>query len=138
LYLSLWRASHAVIKADTHSITQAGFRSRTDFAVLEVLLHKGPLTVNAIGSKVLLTSGSITTAVQRLETQGWIRRSPDPADRRKVVVDLTAEGRERIQAAFPGHAQRLEEAFSPLTPDEKEDFIRILRKLKDHHQESSL
>ncbi|MGB0744663.1 MAG: MarR family transcriptional regulator, partial [Opitutales bacterium] len=60
LFLLLWKASHAVMRYDEHSIRDAGFNSLSDFAVLEVLLHKGSLPVNTIGEKVLLTSGSIT------------------------------------------------------------------------------
>ena len=137
LYLALWRASHAVIKADDASIAKAGFRSRSDFAVLEVLLHKGPLPVNVIGERVLLTSGSITTAVQRLEKQGLVNRMPDPKDRRKVRIALTADGRSRIETAFAEHAERLEAAFSPLSPSEKETFISLLRKLRKHTPEKS-
>ena len=133
LYLSLWKTSHAIMKADDASIAKAGFRSRSDFAVLEVLLHKGPLTVNTIGKKVLLTSGSITTAIQRLEKQGWVQRSRDSGDRRKVTIELTDVGRERITSSFAEHAARLEEAFAPLSPAEKKEFSTLLKKLR-HHQ----
>src|SRR5262249_16058596 len=54
----------------------------SDFAVLEALLHKGPLPVNEIGRKVLLTSGSITVAIDRLETKGLVERRSSSADRR--------------------------------------------------------
>jgi MarR family 2-MHQ and catechol resistance regulon transcriptional repressor len=130
LFLALWRTSHKIRQADEASIQQAGFRSRSDFAVLEVLLHKGPLPVNTIGKKVLLTSGSITTAVQRLEKQGWVRRSADPGDARKVVIELTPEGRNRIEEAFSLHAKRLEDCFAPLNPKEKKTFIALMKKLR--------
>jgi len=137
LYLSLWKTSHAIMKADEISIVRVGFDSRTDFAVLEVLLHKGPLPVNTIGRKVLLTSGSITTAVQRLEKRGWVRRTPDSSDRRIVRVELTDPGRERIETAFAEHAERLEEAFSPLSSAEKDTFLKLMRKLRTHQQKPS-
>lgn len=130
LFLSLWRASHAVMKADETSIAEAGFRSRSDFAVLEVLLHKGPQPVNTIGRRVLLTSGSITTAVQRLEKQGFVRREPDPGDGRRVQVVLTAAGRCRIESAFSEHAARLERVFAPLSREEKTSMLHLLRKLR--------
>ncbi len=135
LYLALWRTSHAVMKADDASIAAAGFRSRTDFAVLEILLHKGPLTVNDIGKRVLLTSGSITTAVQRVESRGWVTRTPDPSDRRKVTISLTPAGRERIETAFAAHAERLDDLFSPLTDEEKGAFWQTLKKLRQHQEE---
>ena len=54
----------------------------SDFAVLEALLHNGPLPVNESGKEVLLTSGSITVAVDRLETKGLVERRASGADRR--------------------------------------------------------
>ena len=134
LYLALWRTSHAINQADEASIGQAGFGSRSDFAVLEVLLHKGPLPVNTIGKKVLLTSGSITTAVQRLEAKGWVQRAPDPEDGRKVVIELTTEGRSTIETAFSAHAERLEDFFSPLSEQEKRTFIDLMKKLRTHQE----
>jgi len=61
----------------------------SDFAVLEALLHKGPLPVNEIGKKVLLTSGSITVAVDRLETKGLVERRAHGTDRQARMVHLT-------------------------------------------------
>ena len=78
LFLLFWKASHAVMAYDQESIQRSGFSSLSDFAVLEVLLHKGAQPVNAIGEKVMLTSGSITTAVQRLEKRGLVRRGAQP------------------------------------------------------------
>lgn len=134
LFLALWRTSHGILQADEASIHAAGFGSRSDFAVLEVLLHKGPLPVNTIGKKVLLTSGSITTAVQRLERQGCVQRSPDPEDGRKVVIELTPEGRSRIEKAFLEHAERLEDCFAPLSNEEKNTFITLMKKIRTHQE----
>src|SRR5258708_40212975 len=64
----------------------------SDFAVLEALLHKGPLPVNEIGKKILLTSGSITVAIDRLETKGLVQRRASGTDRRGRIVHLTKEG----------------------------------------------
>lgn len=135
LYVSLWKTSHEVMKADNASILKAGFKTRSDFAVLEVLLHKGPLPVNTIGKKVLLTSGSITTAIQRLEKQGLVQRAPSPDDRRKVQIELTKEGRKRISSAFAEHAERLEEVFSPLSSEEKTTLLRLFKKLRASNQQ---
>ena len=70
------------------------------FAVLEILLHKGPLPVNVIGKKVLLTSGSITPAIDRLESRKLVRRASDPKDRRSRIVALTRAGRHLSEKAF--------------------------------------
>jgi len=114
---------------DRASIAESGFRSLSDFAVLELLLHKGPSPVNVIGEKVLLTSGSITTAVQRLEKQGYVRRERDTDDARVVRVHLTDEGRARIQAGFAEHAANLDRLFASFSDEERESFARLVRKL---------
>ena len=71
--LVLWKAAKAVEKVDRESIDRTGL-GLSDFTILEALLHKGPLTINQIGQKVLLTSGSMTAAVNRLERKGLVQR----------------------------------------------------------------
>ena len=129
LFLLLWKASHAVMAYEHASIQRAGFSSLSDFAVLEVLLHKGAHPVNAIGEKVLLTSGSITTAVQRLEARGLVQRERSTTDARVMLIDLTTEGRELIQASFREHSSDLDHLFEHLEPSERADFADLLRKV---------
>src|ERR1043165_5473503 len=87
LWLVLWKAMRAVEAHARKSIASQPICG-SDFAALEVLLHKGPLPVNAIGRRVLLTSGSITAAVDRLEVQGLVERRAHASDRRARVVHL--------------------------------------------------
>ena len=132
LFLLLWKATHAVMRYDKGSISRVGFRSLTDFAVLEVLLHKGSLPVNTIGKKVLLTSGSITTAVQRLEKKGLVSRERSVEDARVVLVHLTCEGRKRIEAAFLAHAVNLDRLFDLFNDAERRQFTDLIGKLGRH------
>jgi len=98
--------------------------------VLEALLHKGPLPVNEIGRKVLLTSGSITVAVDRLETKGLVERRSSSADRRARIVHLTKEGRRLITRAYAEHAADMERlASASLTRAERATLIRLLKKI---------
>jgi MarR family transcriptional regulator, 2-MHQ and catechol-resistance regulon repressor len=101
----------------------------SDFAALEVLLHKGPLPVNEIGRLVRLTSGSMTTAVDRLEKKGMVERQNDPADRRARVVHLTDAGKKLIECAFADHERAMEKAASGLTPEERTRLASLLKKL---------
>jgi len=101
----------------------------SDFAILEVLLHKGPQKVNEIGRRIDLTSGSITTAVDRLEAQGLVARAHDAADRRSRIVCLTPKGRSRIEDVFAHHAAALEAAARGLTRAERATLISLLKKL---------
>jgi len=129
LFLLFWKASRAVMRFDQASIERSGFTSLSDFAVMEVLLHKGSLPVNVIGEKVLLTSGSITTAVQRLEQKGLVRRERSVEDARVVRVHLTDSGRERIKRAFDGHAAELDRLFEVLDPPQRVAFADLMRKI---------
>jgi len=102
----------------------------SDFAVLEALLHKGPLPVNEIGKKVLLTSGSITVAVDRLETKGLVERRAHGTDRRARIVHLTKEGRKVITRAYADHAADMERlASDSLTKKERKTLIHLLKKI---------
>src|SRR3954465_2277834 len=102
LWLVLWKAYEAVRRHAVRHIRSLGL-GFSDFAVLEVLLHKGPTPVNTIGQRVFLTSGSITAAVDRLEQKGLVERCGHPSDRRARVVHLTDAGRALIEPAFAEH-----------------------------------
>jgi len=98
--------------------------------VLEALLHKGPLPINEIGKKVLLTSGSITVAVDRLETKGLVERRAHGTDRRAKIVHLTKEGRKVITRVYANHAADMERlASASLTRAERKTLIRLLKKI---------
>jgi MarR family transcriptional regulator, 2-MHQ and catechol-resistance regulon repressor len=136
LWLVLWKAQKALERHATRNIETAGI-CRSDFGVLEALLHKGPLPVNALGAKVLLTSGSITTAVDRLEGRELVERRGDAADRRARIVHLTAAGRNLIRKLFAKHEEAMEKAASGLAPEERVAMIGLLRKLGRGAEEMS-
>jgi len=128
VWLVLFKAARAVERNAAGSISGLGI-GLSDFAVLEVLLHKGPQPVNRIGRKVLLSSGSITAAVDRLEARRLVQRSIDPEDLRARIVQLTASGRKLIEQAFTKHVLDMEETMVVLRPREREDLVRLLKKL---------
>ena len=128
LWLVMWKAARAVEACAVKSIASVEMCG-SDFAVLEALLHKGALPINVIGRKVLLTSGSITTAIDRLEKKGLVERRDDPADRRARIVHLTREGRKLIKKAFDDHAADMERIASALKRDERATLVRLLKKI---------
>lgn len=128
VWLVLWKATHAVEQNAQASVAQLEL-GLTDFAVLEALLHKGPQPVNTIGKRVLLTSGSITTAIDRLESKGLVHRRSHAEDRRTRVVHLTEEGRRVIECAFELHAKDMEETMGVLDAGERIELVRLLKKL---------
>ncbi len=128
VWLVLSRANRAVEVRALQSIDGTGLCA-SDFGLLEALLHKGPLPVSVLGRKLLLTTGSITTAVDRLARRGLVRRKDHPQDRRVRLVELTPQGRELIEPAFVRHAADLEEVVSVLTPEERATLSALLRRL---------
>ncbi len=129
VFLVLWKAARAVEAYAQKSVSELEMCG-SDFAVLEALLHKGPLPVNEIGRKVLLTSGSITVAVDRLETKGLVERRASSTDRRTRIVHLTKDGRSLITRAYAEHAAELERlASASLTKAERVTLIRLLKKI---------
>ncbi len=128
VWLVLWKAARAIEQNAIRSVSALGL-GRSDFAVLEVLLHKGPQPVNVIGRKVLLTSGSITAAVDRLESRKLVRRTADPKDRRGRIVELTEKGCRLIERAFQQHAMDMEETMAVLRSGERVELVRLLKKV---------
>lgn len=128
VWLILWKAARAVEQNATSSVARLAL-GLSDFAVLEMLLHKGPQVVNAIGRKILLTSGSITTAINRLEARKLVRRRRHPEDRRARLVELTEKGRSLIECAFRQHAGDMEETVAVLTAGERTELVGLLKKL---------
>ncbi len=131
LWLVLWKAYSALRGHANQSIASLEL-NWSDFAVLEVLLHKGPLPVNTIGPKVMLTSGSISVAVDRLVRRGLVSRKNDAADRRARVVHLSAKGKTLIECAFAQHAAAMERATEGLRKPERIQAIALLKKLGQH------
>jgi MarR family transcriptional regulator, 2-MHQ and catechol-resistance regulon repressor len=103
--------------------------SLTDFGILETLLNKGPQPVNTIGQRIHLTSGAVTTAVDRLEARGLVVRRSDPNDRRARIVTLTSAGTKRIEAIFGPHKEAMDRLADCLTKRERATLIGLIKKL---------
>lgn len=128
VWLVLWKAAQAVEAYAKGSIADLELCG-SDFAVLEALLHRGPLLVNQIGRKVLLTSGSITSAIDRLEAKGLVERRAADDDRRARVVHLTPSGKKLITRVYAGHATDMERLASELSATERRTLINLLKKI---------
>jgi len=123
-WLVMIKAMQAMTRYASAGLEKSGLGD-SDFRVLEVLLHKGPLPVNVIGPKVNLTPGSISVAVDRLFAKGLVSRAESPKDRRVRVVALTSRGKGVITPVYRAHVAAIEKAFAALSNDE-------LRQLETH------
>jgi MarR family 2-MHQ and catechol resistance regulon transcriptional repressor len=128
LWLVLMKAHRALERLATRSIelSEVGL---SDFGVMEMLLHKGPQPVNEIGRRIELTSGAITTAVDRIESRGLVTREAHPSDRRARIVRLTAAGKDQAAKIFAGHKAAMDLAASGLSKTERATLIELLKKL---------
>jgi MarR family transcriptional regulator, 2-MHQ and catechol-resistance regulon repressor len=131
IWLVLMKAFQALMPHAAESIERTELGD-SDFRVLEALLHKGPLPVNALGPKVWLTPGSISVAVDRLVKKGLVSRKDHPGDRRIRQVELTAKGRALITRGFREHAAAMETVVSGLSKKERLTLLRLLKKLGKH------
>ncbi|WP_158944669.1 MarR family winged helix-turn-helix transcriptional regulator [Granulicella sp. S190] len=128
LWLVLARAYHSIGAFIEGAITSQGL-ILSDFMVLEVLLHKGPLTISVIGEKVLLASASMTSAIDRLEKRGLVRRKNCATDRRTRYVELTCEGKGFIEEIYARHEKDLESIAVGLTDTERRTLYEGLKKM---------
>lgn len=128
VWLVMMKAHRALERRAIRSI-EAAEMGLSDFATLELLLHKGPQRVNEIGRRIQLTSGSITTAVDWMETRGLVKRSADAVNRRASVVELTPKGKALIVEVFRVHKAAMDIAAAALSPAERTTLIRLLKKL---------
>lgn len=128
LWLVLMKAHRALARHAKRSFEGLEL-SFSDFVILELLLHRGPQPVNVIGRRIELTSGAITTAVDRLEARGLVARTQDAQDRRVRTVSLTDEGRRQITVAFEQHKHSMDQAAAGLTSSEQSNLIALVKKL---------
>jgi MarR family 2-MHQ and catechol resistance regulon transcriptional repressor len=128
LWLVLMKAHRAMARHAQRSIAAHDI-GLSDFTILEALLHKGPMLVSELGRRINLTSGSITTAVDRLEDRGLVERSAQAEDRRARQVSLTRSGRALITKMFDQHKANLDAAADGLSRAERETLIALLKKL---------
>ena len=128
VWLVMLKAMQAISRFAASRLEKGGIGD-SDFRVLEVLLHKGPLPVNTIGPKVNLTPGSISVAVDRLHTKGLVSRIEDANDRRIRIVALTPKGRHLIVSMFRCHAATMTRIFSELSPEELRNFEAVLKRI---------
>src|SRR5438552_13791456 len=137
VWLVMKNALHAIAKYDFGEIQQAGLGD-SDFRVLEVLLHKGPLPVNTIGPMVSLTPGSISVAVDRLHGRGLVSRVESTEDRRIRIVALTPNGKELIVPIFRKHAADIRRVFAEVPSNRLRQLEKDLRRVGRHAEELRL
>lgn len=134
LFIVLSRAYRTINDKANQSI-QSFNLNPTEFAVLELLYHKGEQPLQQIGGKILLASGSITYVVDKLEGKGLLERKACESDRRVTFAHLTEEGKELLHEIFPQHEETIHALLGGLTTEEKEVAISLLKKVGYYAQD---
>jgi MarR family 2-MHQ and catechol resistance regulon transcriptional repressor len=127
-YIKLMRAT-AAATARIHGHLADEDLTQSQFGVLEMLFHLGPLSQGSIGQKLLKSGGNVTLVLDNLEKRGLVRRERHAPDRRHVIVSLTDKGHALIQCVFPRHVAAIVQEMNALTRDEQIELARLCRKL---------
>ena len=129
MVVALSRAVNAHGKAALEVFRKYGLTT-AQFAVLEVLFHKGPMKIGEITEKILSTAGNMTVVIQNMERDGLIECRQHPKDSRARLVFMTDKGAAVLRELFPDYLEVVRDIFSPLTDEEKQVVTRLLKKLK--------
>jgi MarR family transcriptional regulator, 2-MHQ and catechol-resistance regulon repressor len=128
LFIVLSRAYRAINEHVNKRIQRYGLNP-TEFAVLELLFHKGDQPLQQIGGKILLASGSMTYVIDKLEKKDYIRRVACAEDRRVTFAQITENGKKLIEQVFPTHQNEIDQIMSVLSNEEKDMAIELLKKI---------
>ena len=127
------RSQNATDRFD-HAVADALGLNRSDMRCLDVLDREGPVPAGRLAQATGLTSGAITSVLDRLERAGYARRTPDPGDRRVVRAELTPRARERAHGFYADHARTSERLYDRYTTEDLRlllDFVRTGRELNE-------
>ena len=130
--------AHAAVDVHLHSQVARHGLTLTEFAILEVLFHRGPLLLGEVQRRILVSSGGVTYLVDRLEKKGLVERRDCPEDRRARYAALTPEGEALISRIFPEHAACIERAMGGLSEEEQRTAAELVRRLGRHAAELEL
>jgi MarR family 2-MHQ and catechol resistance regulon transcriptional repressor len=126
---SLARAEQVLADLDRQLLAPDGLCT-SDLDILERLVRKGTRPVNGLARRVGLTSGSMTTAVQRLKRRGLVRTRRDLKDKRVVFVAVSADGQILARRLTERRAGMLADAFAVWTDRERTVLLNLLKRLR--------
>ncbi|CAM2943922.1 MarR family transcriptional regulator [Saccharomonospora xinjiangensis] len=133
--LPSWLLSQSALHA--HRLVSEGLGeigARTyHYRLLAALAEEGPASQNTLGRRCGIHASDLVATINELAEDGYVRRDPDPTDRRRNVVTLTAEGRRRLRRLDTTVRRIQDRVLAPLSAEERSLLSRLLRVLIDHH-----
>jgi DNA-binding MarR family transcriptional regulator len=136
--LLAFRECTSAVDAVNQVIAERMGTNRTDHRVLEILGRLGPMTAGEIADAAHLTTGAVTTVLDRLERVGYARRTRDADDRRRVLVAQTPECTTTARSYYGPLMARSFEVLERYTPEQLEairDFLRDVTTLTADYAE---
>lgn len=128
-WMQLYRAFYKINTKEINYFSEQGL-TFNQFKVLEVLYHRGDLSIGSITKLAMSTPGNITVVVKNLKRDGWIHSIVDERDKRITLLSISNKGIDLMQKVFPQHAQNLHKNFEVLDDEELVVLYDILRKLQ--------
>ncbi|MEU7026210.1 MarR family winged helix-turn-helix transcriptional regulator [Streptomyces sp. SBR177] len=98
-------------------------------AVLAAVAERGPVAQAELGRSLAIDPKDMVGILNDLQTEGHVTRAPDPSDRRKNAITVTADGRRLLARCRRLAARANDELLAPLTPDERTRFLDLLRRV---------
>jgi MarR family 2-MHQ and catechol resistance regulon transcriptional repressor len=127
-FIKLVRGSDSVMSRLRGSLDSSDL-TESQFAVLEALLHLGPLCLKALAQKLLKSGGNLTMVVNNLQKRGLVRRQQEGSDRRYTSIHLTPSGEKLIRRVFATHVVAIVREMQVLSPAEQAELGRLCKKL---------
>lgn len=128
LMVVLSKAYRSIMDKASKDIKTYGL-SPSEFGIMEILYTKGKIPLQQIGEKILITSGTMTYNVDKLEKKDLIKRIPSQEDRRVIYAELTVKGRALFDQIFPQHTASVQQMMGVLSQNQKEETIQLLKRL---------
>ncbi|EKU93190.1 transcriptional repressor MprA [Alloiococcus otitis] len=132
-YIAIKRTNNRMTDAAKADVTHHGLNIN-EFAVLEVLYHKGPQRIQHIKEKILIASSSTTYIIDKLADKGYIDRVRDQVDRRIYYAQLTRSGEQVMDEIFPGHEKMILNLFDRMEDQEIYFLKELLKKMNGYGQ----
>lgn len=134
LFSALSKAYKTVVERAAKVFKDYGLSS-SEFAILEMLYAKGSIPLQQIGDRILVTSGSITYNIDKLEKKNYLKRIPCTKDRRVIYAEITGEGARLIEDILPRHSAEMNAILGGLTQEEKLQMLDWLQKVSSEAKE---
>jgi len=129
-YASLCRTGEALLgELDRRIVLTYDMHQAAATALAVIDGAASPLTPSQVSDRVLIPSATMTATLDLLERRGWIRRTPNPADRRSILVEITPDGRAAADRLLPGIRAVERSVMSALTQDERALLLDLLAKV---------